>query len=223
MIGKCEICPKEYYIRPSHWRRVKRHFCGNECKGKGLSGKDNPAFKDSWIKICGECGGKYRYLDGARGKKFCSQKCMGKNKTKIRTVKKECPVCGIAITVIKARAIHENVCSKRCADRIHALRMIGMGNPNWLGGIGNLPWGWEFGNKLKNKIRDRDQYKCKLCGKTKEDSSKIKGTGLNIHHIDYNKSNNNENNLITLCNNCHGQTNYNREIWKPKLSNLLEE
>lgn len=222
MIGKCEICPKEYYIRPSHWRRVKRHFCGNECKGKGLSGKDNPAFKDSWIKICVECGGKYRYLDGARGKRFCSQRCMGIYRTKTRTVKKSCRGCGISIIAIKANSFRENVCSKKCADVVHALRMIGSGNPNWMGGIGKLPWSWEFNKKLKEKVKSRDGNKCGLCKKTEEELIKIKGIGLQVHHIDYNKSNNNIENLISLCNNCHGRVNYNRELWKPKLYNLLQ-
>jgi len=33
------------------------------------------------------------------------------------------------------------------------------------------------------------------------------------HHIDFNKKNNNPNNLISLCRSCHGQTNFNRDNW----------
>ena len=36
---------------------------------------------------------------------------------------------------------------------------------------------------------------------------------LVIHHIDYNKMNNDESNLITLCKVCHGKTNGHREIF----------
>ena len=36
---------------------------------------------------------------------------------------------------------------------------------------------------------------------------------LDIHHIDYNKDNLNPDNLISLCQNCHGKTNYNRKYW----------
>ncbi|NQU99405.1 MAG: HNH endonuclease [Parcubacteria group bacterium] len=37
---------------------------------------------------------------------------------------------------------------------------------------------------------------------------------LSIHHIDYNKQNNNPNNLISLCRKCHVKTNFNRNYWK---------
>jgi hypothetical protein len=36
---------------------------------------------------------------------------------------------------------------------------------------------------------------------------------LDIHHIDYDKNNLQENNLISLCQKCHGKTNFNREYW----------
>ena len=44
--------------------------------------------------------------------------------------------------------------------------------------------------KLKN---------CKVCGKSKEES----GEHLEIHHIDKNLSNNEKENLMTLCKECH--------------------
>ena len=34
---------------------------------------------------------------------------------------------------------------------------------------------------------------------------------LHIHHIDYDKYNNDENNLITLCCSCHGKSNRDRK------------
>ena len=48
-----------------------------------------------------------------------------------------------------------------------------------------------------------------VCEKT-ELENKAK---LSIHHIDYCKQNNNPNNLISLCRNCHLQTNYKRKDW----------
>ena len=101
--------------------------------------------------------------------------------------------------------------------------MIGSGNSNWMRGIGKLPWSWEFNKGLKEKVKMRDSNQCRLCGVLKENISKASGHGLNIHHIDYDKKNNKIENLITLCNQCHGKMNYNREVWKPKLYNLLEK
>jgi len=40
-------------------------------------------------------------------------------------------------------------------------------------------------------------------------------------NIDYNRENNNLNNLITLCRSCHSQTNFNREDWANYFQNKI--
>lgn len=82
-------------------------------------------------------------------------------------------------------------------------------NPAWMGGLSFYPYTPEFNNKLKGFIRKRDNYTCQECGY----SENILGYKLSIHHIDYDKTNNNENNLISLCKSCHGQTCFNRADW----------
>ncbi len=57
----------------------------------------------------------------------------------------------------------------------------------------------EFNNELKEKIRERDNRMCQICG-LKEEDNKVK---LSTHHIDYNKKRNTESNLISLCSKCH--------------------
>jgi len=79
----------------------------------------------------------------------------------------------------------------------------------WQGGISFEPYGIEFNSKLKKQIRKRDNYSCQECGYTEKKLGYI----LSIHHIDYDKKNCEENNLISLCNNCHSQTNFNRNDW----------
>jgi len=88
-------------------------------------------------------------------------------------------------------------------------------NPAWLGGISFEPYGLEFNDELKDKIRTRYHFRCQQCFRHQEElrdksNRKVK---LNIHHIDYNKKNNSETNLILLCRNCHAQTNFKRENW----------
>lgn len=83
--------------------------------------------------------------------------------------------------------------------------MTGKRNHAWKGGISFLPYAPEFNKALKKCIKERDNYQCKECGNTK--------AKLAVHHIDYNKYNNNHNNLITLCFSCHSKTNFNREEW----------
>jgi len=94
----------------------------------------------------------------------------------------------------------------------------GPSHPNWKGGISLEPYGPEFNEDLKEKIRARDGYRCQLCGMSEEEHKKKFGESLNVHHIDYNKKNNCPSNLITLCRRCHAATGFNREFWK----NLLE-
>jgi len=46
---------------------------------------------------------------------------------------------------------------------------------------------------------------------------------LDIHHIDYNKKNNADNNLIPLCKHCHAKTNFKREEWETFFKNRLNK
>lgn len=71
------------------------------------------------------------------------------------------------------------------------------------------PYGKEWSPELRSQIRKRDCYKCQECGYT-EDNLRCR---LSIHHIDFNKKNNNPDNLISLCKSCHTKTNFNRENW----------
>lgn len=91
---------------------------------------------------------------------------------------------------------------------------------NWQGGISFEPYTSEFNTKLKNEIRKRDNQVCMNCGIHREKLNEA----LHIHHINYDKKCNLEQNLISLCRKCHMITNYNRKDWmrlfQGKLSKL---
>lgn len=105
--------------------------------------------------------------------------------------------------------------SKQKARLSHKDKTRGEKNGNWLGGKSFEPYGLEFNNNLKEQIRQRDGYRCQECFRHQNElHSKFgKRYKLIIHHIDYNKQNNNLDNLISLCRNCHNQTNYSRDDW----------
>jgi HNH endonuclease len=88
-------------------------------------------------------------------------------------------------------------------------------HPAWRGGISFEPYGVDFNKKLREQIRKRDGYRCQECFRHQNElrTKTNKSYRLVIHHIDYNKKNNNPNNLISLCKSCHTQTNWNREQW----------
>lgn len=79
---------------------------------------------------------------------------------------------------------------------------------NWKGGISETPYPFDFNKKLKELIRERDNYTCQLCSK------KQNGRAYSVHHIDYDKNNLNPTNLITLCVSCNSKANSNREYWE---------
>jgi hypothetical protein len=81
-----------------------------------------------------------------------------------------------------------------------------------------LEYATEFFQKKKH-IRKRDNYTCQNCYVIFEKSSKY----LNVHHIDYNKKNNNDVNLICLCHLCNVRANFNRDYWKNIYKEKIKE
>jgi hypothetical protein len=75
----------------------------------------------------------------------------------------------------------------------------------------------EFFRK-KNTIRERDNYTCQKCFKKDGQFYKIE-----VHHIDYDKKNNKDNNLICLCHLCNVRANFNRTYWKQYYQKKMKE
>jgi|SRR3972149_2440599 len=90
---------------------------------------------------------------------------------------------------------------------------------NWQNGKSLEEYGIEFNRGLKHSILERDNYKCQNpnCG--------YKTNTLDVHHIDYNKENNNPGNLTTLCHSCHAKTSgkNNRQYWTEFYQNIMEK
>ena len=78
-----------------------------------------------------------------------------------------------------------------------------------------------FNDQLKKFILKRDNYTCQNCGLTNKEHLVIIGQSLSIHHIDYNKMNCKENNLITLCLRCNNKVNANKNYWKTFFTNKI--
>jgi hypothetical protein len=107
-------------------------------------------------------------------------------------------------SLAKLRQAHLDLC--RLGDKA----------PGWRGGLTLQPYCISFNYRLRTKIRVRDNYTCQLC------YCKQCGRKLSIHHIDYDKMNIEQTNLITLCLPCHTKTNFNREYWVKYFNNIIE-
>jgi len=78
-------------------------------------------------------------------------------------------------------------------DTIH----VGEYNRLWRGGT--KPYPKEFNNDLRSLIKLRDDNRCRICDKS------VSGRHGQVHHIDGDKKNNSEDNLILLCASCHSK------------------
>ena len=100
-------------------------------------------------------------------------------------------------------------------------------NPSYKEGVERNPTSYpdEWREALREIIRKRDNYICRLGGEKQEElSSPFKK--LDVHHIDGNKKNCNPDNLISLCKKCHqkvhsGSFEYFKEYFK-KLANPMK-
>ncbi len=70
---------------------------------------------------------------------------------------------------------------------------------------------------LKKEIRLRDKNICRVCGYDGNTTNEK----LPVHHIDFNQSNNNNDNLIALCKSDHAKAHNNNEDYKNYLKNLI--
>lgn len=60
---------------------------------------------------------------------------------------------------------------------------------------GDRPYNIPNWQNIRKSILDRDNYRCRIC---KNDDRE-----LEVHHIDYDRKRNNDDNLVTLCTTCH--------------------
>ena len=101
---------------------------------------------------------------------------------------------------------------------MYGVHRYGEDSPGWIDGKSFEPYGIEFNKPLKQSILERDNSTCQN-PECKIEYSKR----LDVHHIDYNKKNNNPENLITLCDSCHAKTNgkKKRQYWTEFYQNII--
>ena len=168
-------------------------------------------------KRCNSCARKYQYkitpqsnpMFGKSGKLNPNWK--DRKKIICTDCHKELSIMNYPLNTIKHKRCKSCENKRRYKDKKN--------HPNWQGGISFEPYGLEFNNKLREQIRKRDRYRCQECFR-RQSELKIK---LNIHHIDFNKQNNNPQNLIALCNSCHMKTNYNRNNWAKYFKDIINK
>lgn len=198
----CAYCLTGFLVKPSEPKYSNHLFCCRRCYELWQ--------RTSLRKKCDFCGKiisvKPSREDNNKTKKFfCSYACRGKY-FRIR-VSSTCLVCGKSIerTPGQVRCGGGKFCSRGCQREYYS----GEKSVFWAGGKWENPYVKGWNNKLREKIRIREGYKCFLCGVPQRECM----GKLIVHHINYDKSNNSERNLVALCRRCHGKTNHDRETW----------
>ncbi|KKK99655.1 hypothetical protein LCGC14_2630560 [marine sediment metagenome] len=217
---------------------------GKRCKSCAFKGKNNPMYIDGRRnrgKKCIDCRKKI-YLYSKSRCRSCENKRrwkekilkskLGKDNPNYKSGKPKCINCCKQLKYYNTKRCehchiiqlkeHPPLKGRKFPNRLpYICNNKGKLNPNWKGGVSKLPYPFEFNDKLKEKIRKRDNYTCQNCGIIEEEHIIIQGKNLTIHHIDYNKMNCKETNLITLCSQCNSRANGDRNYWKKYYKNLL--
>lgn len=238
---KCKVCGKEFKPTNQQIKNGTGKYCSPKCyhksqigtkrpkQSKAMSGKRNPNYNKK---------GKKNPLFGTKHSKETREKISkaltGHTVSKEQREKQGKTMSGKGNPFWgKKRPEHAKAISgknnpwygthltKEIKEKMKGPRLSVMGkkNPAWLGGKSFEPYGIKFNDKLKRAIRKRDNHTCQECGK-KEKKLRYK---LSIHHIDYNKKNHNPNNLISLCMNCHLNSNLNRKKWTKHFQKKIKE
>jgi hypothetical protein len=88
----------------------------------------------------------------------------------------------------------------------------------WNGGISFEPYAPGFNDCRKNEVKDLYGGMCMVCFKDRRSGV------LAVHHIDYNKRNNDVLNLVPVhLLGCHGRTNINRDFWKIYFRDIVKQ
>jgi len=197
--------------------------CGKEIYGKHLcrSCYQLKRKEQQPVSFCIDCGEELSKHIYTRCKDCRIKHRTGKNHPMFGRKGKDSPL----YTGGKARLKKDKPCidcgklilrqSIRCPDCRHKGKL----HPNYIDGcrVGkSKKYPKEFNEKLKERIRSRDNQSCQMCGK-KEQEERV---ALCVHHIDYKTTNNKESNLIALCSSCHTQTNFKRDKWQEKFKKI---
>jgi hypothetical protein len=200
----CASCAKKGLRNPMH---------GIISPNKGKIGKDSTNWKGGLPK-CIDCGKEVTDRQYSRCRKCCNEYYIGNKHHAFIQGKPHCSKCEKELSDYQY---------KLCRECYLIFMKIPENNPNYVNGLSNEPYPIEFNEILKESIRKRDNYTCQNpdCSMTEEEHLIIIGRFLHIHHVDYDKTNCQKNNLITLCNQCNIRANYNRDYWMEFYKNIL--
>jgi hypothetical protein len=204
-MNKCKDCKIE--ISKKAKRCTKCHLKRLNYLQQGINHPNYIDGRTNKKYYCINCNKEISYQNWKHGSKMCHS-CSAKiNPRQYRAFGYDNPNCKGMIT---KKLLFCKDCGKklgitaRYTKTKYCIYCVNKGkrSGNYINGGGNTPYPLEF-NYIKKIILKRDNCICQKC----------RQKGTHVHHIDYNKENCNETNLITLCGKCNLKVNNNRDYW----------
>lgn len=198
---------------------------------KSKCGRLNPNWKGGKVrKVCARCKRIFFVIPSRReSAAYCTLECFNalqrearidwwrtRNPEKVRPppvikgtrlVAYDVRICLWCKSTFESRpSIMRRICSPECHVMWTKWRSSGHMNPGWKGGKCHEPYPFNW-REISDSILRRDGRKCQ------NPKCEMRHLKVDAHHIDYDKSNCSEKNLIALCSKCHTTTNFNRLHW----------
>lgn len=181
----CLHCGKEITGK----NRFKKKFCNSSCAASYNNIHRKVMSNDVKIKISNSNRKKY-IKHSSRSDSYL--------KSLILNEERVCLYCGK-----KLKTTQEKFCCPKCCSEYKKDKYI----ENWKNGkVDGLSSEYNLSNYIRNFLLKKHNFKCERCG-WGEVNEFTNTTPLEIHHIDGDYRNNNEENLQVLCPNCHSLTN----------------
>lgn len=209
----------EYKAHGEYSHRPIYRLYDNMAGLKQAAGFDAEPFRTGKVETeCEVCGTVEEIRPSkAEQRRFCSQDCMfewrsesisGENNPQYKEpVQLRCERCNEAYRVAPYKENTSRFCSQDCMIEWRARTLSGENHPRWNGG--KPSYHGKNWRRQRRRARKRDNYTCRRCGLTDEESLTHFDSVLQVHHrvpiarFDQPESANFIENLVTLCLPCH--------------------
>lgn len=181
-LASCAVCGTTF-----EQRHVGEKTCSNACARVSFGWKGNRVFTRYTVN-CAVCSTPFETVPTSSKQRTCSRACQWAYKRAHPRwpEQRQCVYCGTEFLAYRSQTRY---CSRVCGSRSRLDRMIRDGT------IGTQS------RKLKARLLAQ-RASCHRCGWSEEIAV------LEAHHVDRNRKNNREDNLILLCPNCHSIDHY---------------
>lgn len=229
----CACCGVVFRRKKSDMARSSVYYCSRECSDKSRLGKKHKVLPDAkrYYKVCETCGKDFRVTETRKDTaRWCSRSCQSKSEVwkdeRKDGVIVKCKECGKEMHVAKSRVARGNgrFCSKSCMHKNEEYRTVGVekrsgeNHYRWNGAEYKSRRGYVYVFLKTRKVGSRRTVAHRIIALNAlvasdpthpflvldTDGNFALRPGLNVHHIDRVRANNDLSNLLIVTTRAHG-------------------